>query len=177
MASLVVLCQVDPHPLDCSIMLFVSASCRDLAPDVTDAMLQSAFAQFYSSVRSAKVRSVLRYMLLAWALAYGEQHMWQLPRVALTWFGCRSACVLVAPGFLAALGLVSLQHLVWYPCSTWFGILAALGLVSLQHLVLDPCSTWFTPVEKWVFLVSAPAGDRGPCHRPLQGLWLCALCK
>jgi hypothetical protein len=154
MASLVVLCQVDPHPLDCSIMLFVLTSCRDLAPDVTDAMLQSAFAQFYSSVRSAKVRSVLRYMLLAWALAYGEQHMWQLPGVALTWFGCRSACVLVAPGFLAAL-----------------------GLVSLQHLVLDPCSTWFTPVEKWVFLVSAPAGDRGPCHRPLQGLWLCALCK
>jgi len=33
----------------------VRCPCRDLAPDVTDAMLQSAFAQFYSSVRSAKV--------------------------------------------------------------------------------------------------------------------------
>jgi hypothetical protein len=36
----------------------VLTPCRDLAPDVTDAMLQSAFAQFYSSVRSAKVGRV-----------------------------------------------------------------------------------------------------------------------
>jgi hypothetical protein len=39
--------------LDCCTSCF--CVCRDLAPDVTDAMLQSAFAQFYSSVRSAKV--------------------------------------------------------------------------------------------------------------------------
>ena len=41
-------------------------SCRDLAPDVTDAMLQSAFAQFYSSVRSAKVSTTLLGFIIHW---------------------------------------------------------------------------------------------------------------
>lgn len=46
----------------------------DLAPDVTDYMLQEHFRQYYSSVRSAKVSCLVVVMQLSVALSFKLCH-------------------------------------------------------------------------------------------------------